>query len=230
MPMILQDIVVAYEAHLNAMKKAIPSSSKPRREFYHDYYYVRRLIGRGMSDDKFLYECVYNRDRHLWMMSRTLALTVAKKLDADRILYGKYADFEALYDAVRLSISKIDGIGDVAFYDIALRIGYYSDIYPDKYVYYHSYLRESIRTLLSLQRLKSFRAPIGIFSYVLPNMPAIFIEDFICSMHDCICPISKKYNGLKGKFNHPLTKYGAFSLGKLPAVSKLTINNYFLKP
>ena len=162
-------------------------------------------------------------------MSATLAGIAAKRLDAAKILSTAYASFEDLYDAIRAAIGGLKGIGDVALYDIAVRIGFYLGVYPCDYVYYHSYLKESARELLGVKRLKSFRAPVSDFRSVFSNMPAIFIEDILCSMHARICPTSKKYAYLKGSPDYPLTKFGSFSFGKLPVSSTLNFQ-YFLKP
>ncbi len=180
----------------------------------------------GANDYDLLFACVFNRERHLWMLSHSMAVTATQVLLNGKVLYSSYTDFDELYDTVRRLIKPIDGIGEVAFYDIALRIGALKRflLYPTNKVYYHSYLRESARKLLGVSRISSFRMDVSNFRTILPNMPAIFIEDMLCSMHSMICPESKKYNG---KMPSPLSQYGPFSLGTTPVNSQLTTNAYF---
>lgn len=229
--MTLQDIVDKYENGLKsgktkAQKPGFGQGKKPRRNFYYDIKYVRDLEMSGANDYDLLFACVFNRDRHLWMLSKKNTIAATQVLYKGKVLNGIYNDFDELYDTVRHLIEPIDGIGEVAFYDIALRLGSLKrfQLYPTNKVYYHSYLRESARKLLGLSRISSFRMEVSNFRTILPNMPAIFIEDMLCSMHSMICPESKKYNG---KAQSPLSQYGPFSKGTTPVNSQLTINAYF---
>lgn len=216
--MTLQEIVDKYENGIKEGKKLSTNPNfktnekKPRRYFYYDIKYVLDLEKNGASDYNLLYACVFNRDRHLWLMSKALAKTATTTLYNAKILNGKYASFDELYDAVRNLLNPIKNIGDVAYYDISVRIGFLKRIqlYPQDLVYCHVHLRESARKLLNVSRISSFRTKITKFTPFLQNMPSIFIEDFLCSMHDDICLPS-------------------FTLGKLPAKFNLTIDNYFLK-
>lgn len=214
-PMTLQDIVDKYEGGLRSAKTkaqmpGFGQGAKPRRNFYYDIKYVRDLEMSGANDYDLLFACVFNRERHLWLMSETLAKTVTTTLLNGNILGGMYANFDELYDAVRNLLKTIKSIGDVAYYDVSLRIGALKRfrLYPTNKVYYHSYLRESARKLLGVSRVSSFRMDVSYFRSILTDMPAIFIEDFLCSMHDDICSPS-------------------FTFGKLPAKFNLTVNTYF---
>ena len=217
--MTLQQIVDKYVNDLcrgknAAQKPEFANSKKPRRNFYYDIKYVRDFEKSNPSDYDLLYVCVFNRERHLWLMSASLAASVTMVLDNGKVLYGSYSNFDELYDEVRCLINPIKGIGDVACYDIAVRIGFLKriQVYPEHLVYYHGYLRESVRKLLKVNRVYSYRADIAIFGSVLSNMPSIFLEDFLCSMHNDICSPS-------------------FTFGKLPATvpSSLRTDVFFFK-
>lgn|GEM_PF-6425697 len=155
-----------------------------------------------------IYACVFNRYRHLWLMSVELAVTITVTLEKADVLSGDYADFEELYDRIRELIAPIRGVGDVTVYDITVPIGFVVGVYPEKYVYIHAKLRKSARRLLGVNRLPAIRLPITIFVGIFINVTAIFIEDFLCAKHDDLMAPN-------------------FVLGKLPATGTETINYFF---
>ena len=213
MPMVLQDILNDYEHGLrqgrdDAQQKGFAATPQARRNFYYDIKYVRDLKVQQASAYDLIYACVFNRDRHLWLMSVELAVTITVTLEKADVLNGVYADFEELYDRIRGLIGSIRGVGDVTVYDITVRIGFVVGVYPEKYVYIHGKLRESARKLLGVNRLPAIRVPITIFVDILINVTAIFIEDFLCAKHDDLMAAN-------------------FVLGKLPATGTETINYFF---
>ena len=205
--MTLQQIVNLYENGLLKGKSKAPEPAKPRRGFYHDIKYVLDFQKTCKSEYDLLFACVFNRDRHLYLLSKTIAVIATDALFNGKVLHGVYSDFETLYDRVRSLLNPIKGLGDVAYYDITVRIGFLLKIYPDNKVYYHVHLRDCARIILGVNRLKSYRCDTALFNALLGVMPSIFIEDFLCSM----------YNNIKSP---------TFTFGKLPAHSNLNIN-YF---
>lgn len=206
----LQQLVTDYENELCRSKaNSTPQSILKRRSLYDDFQYIKSLQSNPIiTDFDLFFACVFNRNRHLWLMTQTLATTTANALLNGNLLLRNYRSFEDLYDQVRTLIINIHGIGDVACYDISLRIGFILGIYPDNMAYYHTKLRDSARVLLRVKRVHSFRTDIANFRPLLSNMPAAFIEDFLCAKHD--------------QFTDP-----NFTIGTIPVTFKYTIASYF---
>ena len=211
--MVLQKIVNDYVQGLVHMRNEaahpdFPANKHARRNFYYDIKYVQGLKEQGVSDYELIYACVFNRDRHLWLMSVEIAVTITQTLVEAEVLHRAYADFEELYDRVSSLIASIRGVGDVTVYDITVRIGVVIGIYPANYVYLHGKLRESARTLLGVKRLPAVRVSVTVFIDIFIDITAIFIEDFLCAKHDEL--IAAK-----------------FTFGKLPSKGNITNNKYF---
>lgn len=206
----LQQLLTDYENELSFAKSSCtPQSIQKRRSFYDDIQYIKSLQRNPkITDYDLLFACVYNRNRHLWLMSEVLAIKTTKVLVSSGLLTGNYGSFEILYDTIRTLIINIRGIGDVACYDIACRVGFLLRIYPKDMVYYHSDLRKSARHLLQQKRVYSFRTDISRFKHLLSNMPAVFIEDFLCAKHDELTDPN-------------------FTIGTIPVTFKYTIASYF---
>lgn len=107
------------------------------------------------------------------------------------ILHRPYADFEELYDFIeQLLCSKIcnamfvKGIGWVALYDIALRIGcnLRPRIIPDAYVYLGAQkVRDAAIALVpGIISSNQFRVPTSQLASFFPNFTAMEIEDILC--------------------------------------------------
>lgn len=113
-------------------------------------------------------------------------------------LYGRsYTDFEELFDIVNSLIRGIRGIGLLAVYDIAVRLGcsMCPKIIPLRYVYTHgagSIVDQSARTLLGSSAGSSIvndRVDVNILRNLYPclkHYSALEIEDILCVYSDCI--------------------------------------------
>ncbi len=113
-------------------------------------------------------------------------------------LYGRtYADFEDLFDAIDSLIRGIPGIGLLAVYDIAVRLGcsMCPKIIPLRYVYTHgvgSKVDRSARTLLGPSAGSSIvndKVDVNILRNLYPyfkHYSALEIEDILCEYSDCI--------------------------------------------
>jgi hypothetical protein len=102
-----------------------------------------------------------------------------ERLQAVRSGLAKAADFEALHRLVEEAIGRIKGIGELAVYDIAHRIGAHFGKAP-RLVYLHAGTRTGARALNI--RGDSFDPAIlpGAFSRLSPAE----IEDFLCIYKD----------------------------------------------
>lgn len=116
----------------------------------------------------------------------------------------KFNNFEDLYDTVESIIKSIRGIGDLAIYDISVRIGNHQTpkILPSEYVYIHAGTRTGAEKALG-RRINVKRLPIGTFSHIpyLNGMNALEIEDFLCIYKNVIPHSTSNGNSTKTK-NH----------------------------
>jgi hypothetical protein len=85
--------------------------------------------------------------------------------------------------------AKISGIGDLAVYDTALRIGVYLNLHPTQ-VYLHQGTRTGAEKLLGkkLSGIKSL--PVNCFPIDLQQLSAAEIEDILCIYKDSFDPNS----------------------------------------
>lgn len=96
---------------------------------------------------------------------------------------ASYANFEDLYEKVKNLISSIKGIGPVAYYDIALRIGcnLTPKVIPQKYVYTHgNKVEEAAKVLLPTVAIIDGKIEASLFSSIIPHYSAMEIEDILC--------------------------------------------------
>lgn len=171
-------------------KKHCCSLVEEMNEIKNDY-----LNGKPMRD--VIERCVCDRHGHQYCITTA---AVAKAVDAlmdsslvvavgsistepflDGRSFAKFSDFEELYDFVKQTIGKINGIGPLTVYDTTKRIGYLFDvpILPKQYVYLAAGALAGAKALLSKNRLK-FREPISLFAPFLGTLGSIFIEDMLC--------------------------------------------------
>jgi len=87
------------------------------------------------------------------------------------------SSFDELIDLIAVTIRPIHGIGELAVYDTALRIGAYLDLFPDK-VYLHAGTRTGARNLgLDIDRPC---IPLSEFPREFQELSAEHIEDVLC--------------------------------------------------
>jgi hypothetical protein len=99
--------------------------------------------------------------------------------------------FEELFEYVRLKIQSIHGIGGLTIYDIALRIGAYLEVYPNR-VYLHRGSLEGVKALgvVRPKRCISLKELPGELSILEPYE----IEDFLCIYKSCLSEKSENPN------------------------------------
>lgn len=100
-------------------------------------------------------------------------------------------NFEELYDLVANNIGKIRGVGPVAIYDIALRIGcnLRPKIIPEKFVYTHgsqAKVEKSALILVGKSKIVKNRVDVSEFKTIIPHYSAMEIEDILCVYHNKI--------------------------------------------
>lgn len=124
-------------------------------------------------------------------------------------------DFETLYDKVEESLKKVDGIKNLTYYDIALRIGflYEEPLLPREKVYLAAGALEGIEELsnsadngglFQVKEWKEGRYDISEFTGAFGDMESMYIEDFLCVFHDelenlSLCSIRDLQKGIRYK-------------------------------
>lgn len=135
---------------------------------------------------KTLADCVrLGKKRHHRRMTETTIRKTIKALKKSNLLNKTFCDFDELYDCVNEIIRGIKGIGQLAVYDISVRIGkrlLKPAIEPEKYVYLQSGALEGAKKLFgSSIKIKS-RMPITVFPKELQEIGSYHIENFLCVM------------------------------------------------
>lgn len=138
------------------------------------------------------YECKTLEDsvrlgkkRHHRRMTETTIVDTIKALNKSNLLKKSFSDFDELYDSVNAIIRGIDGIGQLAVYDISVRIGkrlLNSSIEPKKYVYLQRGAREGAIKLFGSNVKIEPRMPITVFPKELQEIGSYHIENFLCVM------------------------------------------------
>lgn len=88
-------------------------------------------------------------------------------------------DFEELYAAVKGIIKDVDMVGDVAIYDVTLRLGFYLNILPAKYVYLHAGAKEGYRQIVGGTKLP-YRVEVSSMPPMFHNIEPYLLEDYFC--------------------------------------------------
>ena len=110
------------------------------REYWADHVNLKNAIRAAAMSEYPLGK----RHRHQRRFKKvTLELAAEKLCDVSLPIDGT---FDQLHEAVRAAINCIHGVGDLAVYDIANRIGCYLRVQPDR-VYLHAGAREGARAL-----------------------------------------------------------------------------------
>lgn len=99
------------------------------------------------------------------------------------------SSFDELLDLIEVTIRPIHGIGELAVYDTALRIGAYLDLTPDK-VYLHAGTRTGARNLgLDIDRPC---IPLSEFPCEFQGLSAEHIEDILCIYKKRLRPLVRR--------------------------------------
>jgi hypothetical protein len=101
----------------------------------------------------------------------------AGRLQAVEVEIAVAADFAALHGLVEAAILSISGIGELAVYDIAHRIGSYRGLHPEK-IYLHAGTREGAKALGLRTNQKSL--PMSCLPAGLRSLSAEEAEDLLC--------------------------------------------------
>jgi hypothetical protein len=87
-------------------------------------------------------------------------------------------DFDELFDIIKTNRPK--GAGELITYDVALSIGYYLKLYPEK-VYVHAGAKKGLENILNRKyhgdRINKNELPEPFCSC---NLDCILLEDFLC--------------------------------------------------
>ena len=138
---------------------------------------------------KRLEDCVRmgKKHHHKRMTERTIRQIITA-LKNSNLLKQKFSNFEELFDHVNNCLRGIVGIGQLAVYDISVRIGKYlfsPSIEPKDYVYLHRGALEGANKLFGCNpKLKEDRYPITDFPPALQKLGSFHIENFLCVMKD----------------------------------------------
>ena len=111
----------------------------------------------------------------------TLWLAADKLYEVSLPIDGPFGD---LHEAVRAAIGGIHGIGELAVYDIASRIGAYLRVEPDR-VYLHAGARVGARAL-------GFRGD----TIRKSELPSAFMRLSCAEIEDCLCVYKKNFKHL----------------------------------
>jgi hypothetical protein len=118
---------------------------------------------------------VFKKHRHQHRISPALLVAAERRLQSAKEALGAAANFEELYASVERAIGEKQGLSDLAFYDIAHRIGAFRGIEP-ALVYLHRGTREGARAL-------------GFTGKTLDpgRLPATFSRLSPAENEDCLC-------------------------------------------
>lgn len=124
------------------------------------------------------------RHPHQYRISRAVLERAATKLRAQSGKLRKAANFDALHQSVDHAIGSLKGIGPLACYDIAHRLGARRGLALEK-VYLHSGTLTGARNLGLVKRgQRTFE--IGDLPTEFRKLSAAEIEDCLCIYKDCL--------------------------------------------
>ena len=138
---------------------------------------------------KRLEDCVrMGKKHHHKRMTGSTIQQIITALKNSNLLKQQFSNFEELFDYVNNCIRGIVGIGQLAVYDISVRIGKClcsPPIEPKDYVYLHRGSLEGANKLFGANpKMKEGRYPITIFPPALQKLGSPHIENFLCVMKD----------------------------------------------
>lgn len=159
------------------------------------------------SDIKYVIgKCVCNRHGHQYCIPEEAVEKAVKELMKSKTysgsplikrgkLFANFIDFEELYEFIKSVIGGISGIGPLAIYDTARRIGHLFDtpIYPKEYVYLAAGAKDAAAVLLNRDKnsLKD-RESKELFSPYFGTLPSAFVEDLLCIFKGIMTDLGKK--------------------------------------
>ena len=101
----------------------------------------------------------------------------ASRLQAIEVEITVAADFAAVHELIEAAIANISGIGELAVYDIAHRVGAYRGLHPEE-IYLHAGTREGAKALGLPANRKSL--PMSCLPAGLRSLSAEEAEDLLC--------------------------------------------------
>jgi hypothetical protein len=110
-------------------------------------------------------------------MSDEALAEAAARLQAIEVEIAAASDFAALHGLVEAAIANISGIGELAVYDIAHRVGAYRGLHPEE-IYLHAGTREGAKALGLPANRESL--PITSLPAGLRSLSAEEAEDLLC--------------------------------------------------
>lgn len=140
---------------------------------------------------KQLEDCVrMGKNHHHKRMTESTIQQTITALKNSNLLKQRFLNFEDLFDYVNNCIRGIVGIGQLAVYDISVRIGKYlcsPSIEPRDYVYLQQGALDGANKLLGANpKMKECRYPITIFPAELQKLGSFHIENFLCVMKNML--------------------------------------------
>lgn len=119
-------------------------------------------------------------ESHQRRIGRVTLRKFERKLQAKRRRIQACNNFTSLHELIGLL--RIDGIGELAVYDIAQRIGEYLGLIPDE-VYLHAGAKDGARAL----GLKGKKLSKGDLPAPLRDLSADWVESFLCIYKGRLC-------------------------------------------
>ena len=130
---------------------------------------------------------------HQWRIPTPTLARAAKALLAKRAEISKCSNFQNLIDLVKGTLGPMKGIGELALYDTALRIGARLEIEPE-YVYLHRGTRKGAKALGLASRHKYLK---------VSELPKEFARLKPREIEDCLCIYAIELSRLKRASDHP---------------------------
>jgi hypothetical protein len=122
------------------------------------------------------------RHRHQWRIPVSALKKFTAQLQQNRRQLEKADDFDSIYSAVESC--KVHGVGALALYDTALRIGAFRDRLPSR-VYLHRGALAGAKAL-RIMRTRGARSvpPSALPLVLIEQLEPYQIEDFLCQFKD----------------------------------------------
>jgi len=117
------------------------------------------------------------KHRHQYRLQRQTLAAFANNLINNLHHISTVNDFEELIQLVRAA--KILGIGELAVYDVAVRIGAYLNIWPEK-IYLHAGTRVGTEALIGNVKGETIEKDLLPADFRSPNLSCYELEDMLC--------------------------------------------------
>lgn len=117
--------------------------------------------------------------------ARAVRRIISESLLKEEDFQREFHDFEELYELVDSRIRHIEGIGDLAVYDIAMRIGFdmMPPVRPEKYVYLSCGAALGAKMLAGALRPGRRVETETLLPFVAPLTESWQIENYLCLYH-----------------------------------------------